>query len=183
MNRISCFAVAAAMAIFPLSLSAQADMISLENCIQSLDGAEPLVSCDIHNGLGEAIAALGGRVSYVEPDRTVPWGALKRGIDIPGGIEPNETRKISFAAPTISPEFPIGKDAHYRVEIDEATNVDGDHIFYGSGLAVGTTLPLSVEMERASSELPATEVDAEREAIVIVEVGGGVGDLVAQADR
>lgn len=180
--RFSAPALAAVLLTMPLAAQAQADMISLENCMQSPGDVEPIVTCDVHNGLGEAIAALGGKVSYVEPGRTVPWGFLKRGVYIPGGIEPDETRSIAFPAPQIPTNLPVGQDSHYRVEIDEATNVDGDHIFYGSGLSIGNTLPLAVEMERAGSELPATDVDAQRDAIVIVEVGRGAGDLVAKAD-
>jgi hypothetical protein len=182
MSKLSRVLLISTLLATPITAVAQADLITLENCLQSSGEFEPLITCEVHNGLGEAIAALGGRVSYVEPDRTVPWGTLKRGIDIPGGIEPNETRKISFPAPTIATDLPIGRDAHYRVEIDEATNVEGDHIFYGSGLTVGTTAPLAVEMERADSELPATDVDAQRDAVVVVKVGRGVGDLVAKAD-
>jgi hypothetical protein len=150
--------------------------ITLSNC--ELVGGSPDagLDCEVTNLLDTAIAMMGAEVSYVEMDRAVPWARLRYDLDVPGGIEPGETRSISFKVPEVDHSLPIGEDAVFKVEILGALDVENDHIFYGSGIAVATAAPIS------RSEAEAGEVDPERQALIIIDADRGVGDLVVEAD-
>lgn len=48
----------------------------------------------ISNGTSEAIPSVIMSVEFVTPGRSVPWASHETSVDIPGGIEPGESRWV-----------------------------------------------------------------------------------------
>jgi hypothetical protein len=93
-----------AMRILALVMAAIAGPVAaleISNCqgpeATELTGYMPLaITCDARNNSLNAIASMTYRIVIAQPDRTVPWYDKESAMDIPGGIEPHETRRITF---------------------------------------------------------------------------------------
>lgn len=86
------------------------------------------VDCDVNNSTDTAVAALTFRIIGKQPDRTVPWVDDKGAMNVDGGIEPGETRRLLLIGNFASPDSLQKPGLTFTVEITEAEDVDGKPI-------------------------------------------------------
>ncbi|MDL4860812.1 hypothetical protein NPJ88_000545 [Halomonas elongata] len=83
-----------------VSMPAMADIeVSNEKYHPDENGLSGIFSYDVTNNYDVAVSALDLRVVASTPGREVPWADNRGSIDIPGGVEPGETRTLKNRAP------------------------------------------------------------------------------------
>lgn len=80
--------------IAPQPLAAQNNPVTLSLC--EVDTASRTMTCNVENTAGSAIAGLRYDLRLMEGDRSVPWGVSRGDFQVPGGIEPGETKRLNF---------------------------------------------------------------------------------------
>jgi hypothetical protein len=84
------------------------------------------IACDVKNDGTSAVALIRYRVVVSEPGRTVPWGDEEAAMSVPGGVEPQETRRLEFVSrPMRLPEGTNAADLVFSVTPTDALDVNG----------------------------------------------------------
>jgi hypothetical protein len=102
-----------------LGAEASAQTFDLTEC-QTVD---EMLSCPVRNSGDNAFHSIRYAVVAVEEGRTFPWAETTGVVEIPGGLEPDETVSINFPLPTL-PERAEGKEIQYRASANPLAWLD-----------------------------------------------------------
>ena len=101
--------------------------VEISGCVRDIDVTAGIaMDCDVTNGAVVAVASMKYRVVAAQTDRTVPWLNQQLRIVVPGGIEPQETRRLTFVSgPFGMPDEADASKVIFIVTPVEAYDVNG----------------------------------------------------------